>query len=150
VVLADSRDLPEDAWQRLDGDPDLGVRRAAAQRPDTPAEVLERLVRDGGELFHQRPLLVEHPNFPRDRLRAFADDPDPRIQRVALEDPDLPAEVLERLAGTSALRHRVAAHPSITADLLDRLLTDPDPYVVDEAAANPRLKQSRMQELLDT
>ncbi len=149
TVLADSRDLPEDAWKRLDKDPDLGVRRTAAQRPDTPAEVLETLVRDGGELFHQRPLLVEHPNFPRDRLRAFADDPDPRIQRVALEDPDLPADVLERLADTPALRHRVAAHPSITADLLDRLLTDPDPYVVDEAAANPRLELSRMEQLLD-
>lgn len=149
AVLADSRDLPEDAWKRLDDDADLGVRRAAAGRPDTPAEVLERLVRDGGELFHQRPLLIEHPNFPRERLRAFADDPDPRIQRVALEDPELPAEVLERLAETPGLRRRIAAHPTVTAGLLDRLLTDPDPYVVDEAAANPRLELSRMEQLLD-
>jgi hypothetical protein len=148
-ILATSRDLPEDAWKRLDDDADLGVRRAAAGRPDTPADVLERLVRDGGELFHLRPLLIEHPNFPRDRLAAFADDPDPRIQRVALEDPDLAAEILERLADTPALRRRIAAHPNITAALLDRLLTDPDPYVVDEAAANPRLKPSRMDQLLD-
>lgn len=34
--LASCRDLPRDAWRRLDGDPDLGVRRAAARRPDVP------------------------------------------------------------------------------------------------------------------
>jgi len=137
------------AWKRLDDDADLGVRRAAAGRPDTPADVLEQLVRDGGELFHLRPLLIEHPNFPHDRLPAFADDADPHIQRVALEDPALPAGVLERLADTPGLRRRIAAHPNITPALLDFLLTDPDPYVVDEAAANPHLPRSTMEFLLD-
>ncbi|MES9510341.1 hypothetical protein ABWJ92_28650 [Streptomyces sp. NPDC000609] len=44
-VLASCRDLPEEAWRRLDNDPELVVRRAAARRPDTPPEVLEGLVR---------------------------------------------------------------------------------------------------------
>lgn len=38
-VLASCHDLPEEAWRRLDNDPELVVRRAAARRPDTPPEV---------------------------------------------------------------------------------------------------------------
>lgn len=62
-VLASCHDLPEEAWHRLDNDRELMVRRTAARRPDAPPEVLERLVRSHGEVFHIRPLLVDHPNF---------------------------------------------------------------------------------------
>lgn len=145
-VLARCTDLPDAAWQRLDNDPDLGVRRNAARRPDTPAAVLERLVRTGGEMFHVRPLLIEHPNFPRHRLPSFADEPDPHIRYLALQDPDLPVDVLERLATSSepSLRRGTAGHPRITATLLEQLLADREPEVVDEAAANPRLPLSAM------
>ncbi|MGW8573250.1 hypothetical protein [Streptomyces niveus] len=76
-VLASCHDLPEEAWRRLDNDPELVVRRAAARRPDTPPEVLEGLVRAHGDVFHIRPLLVDHPNFPRHMLRTFVDEPSP-------------------------------------------------------------------------
>lgn len=71
-VLASCPDLPEEAWQRLDDDPELSVRWAAARRPDAPPQVLERLVRSHGEAFRYWPLL-EHPNFPRQVLRTFVD-----------------------------------------------------------------------------
>ncbi|WP_326552889.1 hypothetical protein [Micromonospora sp. NBC_01813] len=123
-VLASCRDLPDAAWERLDNDPDLRVRRYAAARPDAPAAVLERLVRAGGA---------------------------PQIRYVALEDPDLPEEVLARLAVDSeaVLRRGAARHPYATPALLEQLLADDDPEVVDEAAANPQLPLHSMHRILD-
>ncbi|NNN29865.1 hypothetical protein HLK59_05725 [Streptomyces sp. S3(2020)] len=149
-VLARSRDLPEEAWRRLDDDPDLAVRRAAARRPDTPPEVLERLVRAHGDVHHHRPLLVEHPNFPRHTLRTFVDEPASNVRSLALKDPDLPLPALQQLAADPEpfLRRGVARHPNITDALLERLLADPDPNVADDAAANPVLRPTVMDRIL--
>ncbi|MGW6741309.1 hypothetical protein ACWGDX_11305 [Streptomyces sp. NPDC055025] len=69
-------------------------RRAVARRPDAPPEVLERLVRAHGDVFHIRPLLVDHPNFPRHTLRTFVDEP----------SPDADPEVADDAAANSTLR----------------------------------------------
>jgi hypothetical protein len=145
-VLASCRDLPAEAWQRLDNDPDVRVRRNAARRPDAPPAVLEKLVRTDGDVFHIRPLLVEHPNFPRHRLQTFVDEPNPHTRYVALQDPELPVEALQQLAAApeAMLRRGVARHPNVTEGLLEQLLTDPDPEVADDAAANPVLPPPRM------
>ncbi|MFJ1706936.1 hypothetical protein [Kitasatospora sp. NPDC088346] len=149
-VLAAGRDLPDEAWQRLDDDPDVSVRRAAARRPDTPSQVLLRLVRDHGEVFHVRPLLVDHPNFPRQALRGFADGPDPRVRVLALEDPGLPVSELRRFAACeeSFLRAGAARQPNVASDLLEQLLVDPEPKVADDAAANPVLSLARRDRVL--
>ncbi|CAL9376692.1 hypothetical protein SUDANB121_00979 [Nocardiopsis dassonvillei] len=147
-ALASCNDLPEEAWRRLDDDPDPQVRRIAARRPDTPPDVLERLVREHGDARRPRPLLVDHPNFPRHALRTFVDDPDPRVRRLALHDPELPARDLERLAADPSLCSGVAEHPNVTDALLDRLLSDPDHNVADNAAANPALPLDRMYRIL--
>ncbi|MFV2118878.1 hypothetical protein ACE14D_10715 [Streptomyces sp. Act-28] len=149
-VLASCRDLPEEAWRRLDNDPELAVRRAAARRPDTPPEVLERLVRAHGDVFHIRPPLVDHPNFPRHMLRTFVDEPSPNVRHLALRDPELPVPDLQRLAAAAEpfLRQGVARHPNITDVLLEQLLSDPDPRVVDDAAANSALRPTRMRRIL--
>lgn len=147
-VLAGCRDLPDQAWQRLDNDPDVTVRRAAARRPDAPADVLERLVREHGDVHHIRPTLVEHPNFPRDRLRTFLDDPNPAARCLALHDPTLPVEALERLAAEPGMRREVAAHPMLNEALFSQLLADTDPWVVDTAAANSVLPTDWMYRIL--
>lgn len=149
-VLAAGRDLPDEAWRRLDEDPDVSVRRAAARRPDTPPQVLVRLLREHGDVFHIRPLLVDHPNFPREVLRDFVNEPDPRVRVLALQDPELPVPELQRLADSEQefLRAGAAGHPNVTADMLERLLTDPEPKVVDEAAANHVLLHARMNRIL--
>ncbi|MDN3029519.1 hypothetical protein [Streptomyces sp. S.PB5] len=149
-ALARCPDLPEEAWRRLDDDPDLSVRRIAARRPDAPSEVLEKLVRAHGDVFHLKPLHVDHPNFPRHALRTFVDEPDPDVRYVALQDPRLPVPALHRLAGAPEpfLRRGVARHPNITDALLERLLVDPDPKVADAAAANPVLGPARMDRIL--
>lgn len=148
-VLASCRGLPDEAWRRLDNDPELTVRRAAARRPDTPPEVLEALVRAHGDVFHIRPLLVDHPRFPRHTLRTFVDEPNPNVRYLALQDPELPVPALQRLAAAEAfLRSGVARHPNITDVLLEQLLSDPDPKVSDDAAANSVLRPSRMYRIL--
>ncbi|MEU0237390.1 hypothetical protein ABZ234_06825 [Nocardiopsis sp. NPDC006198] len=150
LVLASCDDLPEEAWRRLDEDPDPVVRRAAARRPDTPPDVLERLVRAEGEVFSDRPVLVDHPNYPRHTLPALVDEADPRVRLLALQDPDLPVTALRRLAAAdeSFLRSGVAKHPNVTDALLEQLLSDPDPHVADNAAANPALRPTRMYRIL--
>ncbi|MDR6978313.1 hypothetical protein J2X68_005039 [Streptomyces sp. 3330] len=149
-VLASCHDLPEEAWRRLDNDPELVVRRAAARRPDTPPEVLERLVRAHGDVFHIRPLLVDHPNFPRHMLRTFVDEPSPNVRYLALQDPELPVPDLQQLAAAAEpfLRRGVARHPNITTELLEHLLSDPDPQAADEAAANSALWPTQMYRIL--
>ncbi|MFJ7985931.1 hypothetical protein [Streptomyces sp. NPDC096351] len=145
-VLATSPGLPEEAWRRLDEDPVVSVRFAAARRHDVPAEVLLRLVREHGDPATGLPGLVAHPRFPRHELRGLAEEPDPRVRFLALEDPLLPAAVMRRLGGAEEafLRAGVARHPNIEVPLLERLLSDPDPDVVEEAAANPALPEAWM------
>ncbi|MGP4030029.1 hypothetical protein [Actinomadura sp. 3N407] len=149
-VLASCHDLPEEAWRRLDNDPELVVRRAAARRPGTPPEVLERLVRAHGDVLHIRPLLVDHPNFPSDVLRTFVDEPSPNVRYLALQDPELPLPYLQQLAAAAEpfLRRGVARHPNITDVLLEHLLGDPDPQVADDAAANSALRPTQMNRIL--
>jgi hypothetical protein len=149
-VLASCHDLPEEAWRRLDNDPELVVRRTAARRPNTPPEVLEGLVRAHGDVLHIRPLLVDHPNFPRHMLRTFIDEPNPNVRYLALQDPELPVPDLQQLAAAAEpfLRRGVARHPSITDALLEQLLSDPDPQVVDDAAANSTLRPTQMYRIL--
>jgi hypothetical protein len=149
-IVATGRDLPDRAWRLLDEDPDVTVRRTAARRPGTPPQTLLRLLRDHGENIKVRPLLVEHPNFPRHELRGLASDPNPRTRAHALKDPELPLPQLRALAACeeSFLRAGAARHPGATEDLLEQLLTDPDPKVADDAAANPALPPSRMDRII--
>ncbi|WP_369776409.1 hypothetical protein [Streptomyces sp. R33] len=148
--VAAGRDLPDEAWSQLDADPDVSVRRAAAHRPSTPPHVLLKLLRTHGEVSHVRPLLVDHPNFPRQALRGFMDEPDPRVRVLALKDPELPVADLRQLAACadSFLRAGTARHPNITTELLELLLADPEPKVADDAAANPALPRAQMDRIL--
>lgn len=149
-VLAKSRDLPPQAWQRLDLDTDRTVRHYAARRPDAPPAVLEQFVRTFGDRSRPLPSLVGHPNFPRHRLPSFADEANPRVRRVALKDPNLPSHLLARLAADpdASIRRAAANHPGVNEALIDALLADDDNDVVSNAAANPVLPPDRIQRIL--
>jgi hypothetical protein len=147
-VVAGCPDLPDDLWARLDDDPDVAVRRAAARRPTAPADVLERLLREHGDIFWEQPMLVDHPNLPRDRVRTFADAADPQVRQLALHDPMLPTPTLAGMAGDPRVRCGVAGHPNLDEALFEQVLTDPEPSVVHAAAANPALPRHRMERLL--
>ncbi|WP_370416516.1 hypothetical protein [Streptomyces fradiae] len=149
-ALAACPDLPAEAWRRLDADPDVGVRRIAARRPDAPPEVLEALLREHGEAYHTRQLIVDHPRFPRHRLRTLVDAPGAGARFVVLRDPELPLDHLRRLAADpeAFVRAEAARHPRLPEGLLDVLLADQDPKVVEAAAAHPGLGRARMEGML--
>ncbi|HWB37476.1 MAG TPA: hypothetical protein VHA75_15780 [Rugosimonospora sp.] len=151
IALASSRDLPPDAWRRLDQDPNRMVRHRAALRPETPPAVLEQFVRTFGDDSKHQPPLVDHPNFPRHRLPTFADEAEPNVRRIALKDPNLPSHLLVRLAADPDVyvRRAVANHTGLNEVVINTLLADNDNDVVSIAAANPALPADRMQRILN-
>ncbi|GAA1398254.1 hypothetical protein [Catellatospora coxensis] len=150
-AVAWTRDLPPEAYARLDADPAHRVRWAAAKRPDAPPAVLERMLRERGDSRKTRWRWTDHPNFPTEVLHTYADHPDERVRSYAPRDPALPPKTLSRLAAdpSAVVRRAVAAGPGSPAEILAALLADPDPWVVERAAANPRLPVSLMHDLLD-
>jgi len=98
-------------------DPESGVVRLflAESNADAPPDLLLGLWSWWSGSFSHPGIPRDHPNFPRRGLLRFADDPDPRMRRLALDDPDS------------------------TTDLVERFSHDPDPNVRGEAAADPRL-----------
>lgn len=68
-----------------------------------------------------------HPNFPREGLLRYADDPDPRMRRLALDDPDFTPEPVERLSRdrSEEVRHRAATDPRLPATPTSRSGSSP-------------------------
>ncbi|KUO06834.1 hypothetical protein [Streptomyces sp. DSM 15324] len=82
-----------------------------------------------------------HPNFPRRDLLRYADDPSPRMRRLALDDPDSTPELVERFGrdASEEVRARAAADPRPSAASAVRLLSDPGETVRAAAARHPEL-----------
>ncbi|MEU7278092.1 PE-PGRS family protein [Streptomyces sp. NPDC045431] len=172
--VATARSLPADVVELLAKDEDFAVRLMLAERcAEAPGHLLLEIWEtwDGRSAHH----LPEHPNFPREGLLRYADDPRPRMRELALLDPDCPTEVVERLSRDpeEAVRRRALDDPRLSAESVVRLTRDPawwvrnaavrDPRVpgevvaalledretADEAAANPTLPEATMHELMD-
>ncbi|MFD5415434.1 hypothetical protein [Streptomyces nojiriensis] len=148
------------------------LRRSIAMQRDLPADVVDLLARDedffvkltlcqyGDQAPHE--LVVEmyaywhglawsslrfHPNFARPGLARYADHPNPRLRRAALDDPDGGPDLVMKLIddpdiGSSALRD-----PRLPAEELLRRLTMPGSAW--HAAANPALSPGTMHRMLD-
>jgi hypothetical protein len=147
--LATHDDLPAEAIARLRHDPDPGVRQRIARRSDTPGDFLEKVVRECGENWKCRPLLVDHPNFPTAAFLRFADESNPQLRRVACRDPLLPAAVVMRLSRDEDrwVRITAAGHANMPAEEVVHLLGDADLDVVEAAAASPALPPDAMDQI---
>ncbi|MEU8619911.1 PE-PGRS family protein [Streptomyces sp. NPDC048623] len=152
--VAELHDDPE-AMRRLAASSHPFVRSSVARAPRLPADVVERLARDedptvrlflaescddapgdmllevwhwwdGSLSFPGRPRT--HPNFPRAGLLRFAADPNPRLRRLALDDPESTPELVETLARdeSAEVRGDAARDPRISPGTAVRLLDDPD------------------------
>ncbi|MGA4956441.1 hypothetical protein [Streptomyces lavendulocolor] len=146
-ALAARPDLPADVCRRLVADPvagvraelaanavlddtlvgvpaadrDPAVRRAAAQNPRVPLDVLDRLA---------------------DTVRLPA-EPLPRIAAAS------PAEVGELArSGNPAVRMLVAQRRDLPADVRDMLAADPDAKVVASVAGHPGLAEARLRAMV--
>jgi hypothetical protein len=82
-----------------------------------------------------------HPNFPRHDLLRYADDPSPRMRRLALDDPESTPDLVERLSRDTSeeVRYRAATDPRLSAAAAARLLEDPYEHVRQAAALHPHL-----------
>ena len=69
---------------------------------------------------------------------------------LAPRDPDLPADLAERLAADAegAVRHAVAGHPNLPEHARSALLADPSEWVAHAAAAATTLPVAEMDRLL--
>ncbi|MEU6805815.1 hypothetical protein [Streptomyces neyagawaensis] len=140
--------LPADLVERLAEDEDFVVRLMICEyQPDAPAGVLLRTVLEwDGRSVHD---LVRLPQFPGKGLARYADHEEPRLRRLAVQDPDASPEVIERLTRDEAVwvRRAAASDPRLTRDRIEELLRDPD--TAWPAASNPRLAEADMHRLLD-
>ncbi|MEV4940437.1 PE-PGRS family protein [Streptomyces zaomyceticus] len=134
--------LPPDVVERLADDEDRVVQLFLAEScDDAPADMLLRVWRwwTGSLSRPDRP--HGHPNFPRHDLLRHADDPDPRMRRLALDDPESTPDLVERFSRDrhEEVRHRAAVAPRLSAASAIRLLDDPHEHIRRAAAAHPRL-----------
>ncbi|GAB2727180.1 PE-PGRS family protein [Kitasatospora kifunensis] len=140
--VARARRLPADVVEVLARDEDRVVRLFLAEScDDAPADLLVEVWRwwTGSLGFPDRP--HSHPNFPRAGLLQYADDPSPRMRRLALDDPQSTAELVERFSrdADEEVRLRAATDPRLSAASAVRLLDDPHERVRNAAARHPRL-----------
>ncbi|MEU6347858.1 PE-PGRS family protein [Streptomyces sp. NPDC047072] len=140
--VARARRLPPDVVERLAGDEDRVVQLFLAEScDDAPAEMLLRVWQwwDGSLTCPDRPR--GHPNFPTDNLLRFADDPSPRMRRLALDDPESTPGLVERLSRdpSEEVRFRAVTDPRLSPTAAARLLEDPHEHIRSAAARHPHL-----------
>ncbi|WP_232789509.1 HEAT repeat domain-containing protein [Streptomyces jeddahensis] len=117
--------------------PEWKVRQLLAEaQPDLAAEQWARLILGEQDARHRWILTP-----PSRNLLRYADDPNPRMRRLALDDPESTAELVERFSWDSdeEVRHRAASDPRLMPESAVRLLDDPHERVRNAAARHPRL-----------
>ncbi|MGW8398712.1 hypothetical protein ACWGLP_18820 [Streptomyces lydicus] len=140
--VARARHLPPDVVERLAQDEDRVVQLFLAEScEDAPADMLLRVWQwwSGSLSYPDRPR--SHPHFPRRGLLRYADDLNPRMRQLALDDPASTAELVERFSRDSneEVRYRAATDPRLTPASAVRLLDDPHERVRRAAERHPRL-----------
>lgn len=149
--VARARHLPPDVVERLARDEDRVVQLFLAEScDDAPADMLLEVWQwwTGSFSFPDRP--HSHPNFPRRDLLLHADDPNPRMRRLALDDPESTTELVERFSRDTAaeVRLRAATDPRLTVASAVRMLDDPHERVRHAAAMHPQLPARVLVQLL--
>ncbi|MEU1474138.1 PE-PGRS family protein [Streptomyces sp. NPDC005760] len=149
--VARARHLPPDVVGLLSRDEDRVVQLFLAEScDDAPADMLLRVWQwwDGSLTTPDRPR--GHPNFPRRDLVRYADDPNPRMRRLALDDPESTPELVERLSRdrSAEVRHRAATDPRLSPAAAARLLEDPHEHIRSAAAQHPHLPAALLTQLL--
>ncbi|MEU8465699.1 PE-PGRS family protein [Streptomyces sp. NPDC029003] len=126
--VARARRLPPDVAERLAWDPDRAVQLFLAEScDDAPAEMLLRVWTwwTGSLSSPGRPRT--HPNFPREGLLRYADDPHGRMRQLALDDPESCAALVARFARDRdpEVRRRAAEDPRLPVAEAALLAEDP-------------------------
>ncbi|WP_427918586.1 hypothetical protein [Streptomyces sp. cg40] len=149
--VARAAHLPPDVVDLLAHDEDRVVGLFLAEScDDAPADVLVDVWAwwSGSFSFPGRPR--NHPNFPRDNLLRYADDPRPRVRLLALDDPASGDDLVERFSRDpdSEVRGRAAEDPRLSPDSAVRLTQDTAKAVYHPARRNPALPTEYLVSLL--
>ncbi|MFE6710943.1 PE-PGRS family protein [Streptomyces sp. NPDC057695] len=149
--VARARRLPPAVVASLAQDEDRVVQLFLAEScEDAPAEMLMRVWQwwNGSLSAPGRPR--SHPNFPRQGLLRYADDPNPRLRQLALDDPESTVELVERLSRDphEEVRYRAATDPRLSSASAVWLLDDPHEHVRRAAAGHPALPARTLVQLL--
>ncbi|MFD4871886.1 hypothetical protein ACFWOB_00750 [Streptomyces sp. NPDC058420] len=165
------------AMRQLASSAKLLIRRSVARAPHLPPDVVELLAHDedrvvrlflaescddatadllldvwtwwpGSFSFPGRPR--NHPDFPRDGLLRFADDPESRLRLLALDDPASDADLVERFSRDpdGEVRRRAAEDPRLSPEAAVGLAQDDDAGVRGAARRNPALPPASLVPLL--
>ncbi|MEE1799689.1 Mucin-2 [Streptomyces sp. JV176] len=149
-AVAQSPHLPSDLLRLLVRTEDPLVEDLLGMRhPDTPEEVLMRVYARLGGTFSAW-MAETHPRFPREGLAArYADHPDGNYRRLAVRDPAATPALIERLSHDPAVWTRQAAvgDPRLPLRRLREALHVPE--LAAGAGANPALPEDEMAAVLD-
>lgn len=143
--------LPPDVVDLLARDEDRVVRLFLTEScDDAPGDLLLDVWTwwPGSFSFPGRPR--NHPNFLRDGLLRFADDPRPRMRLLALDDPASGDDLVERFSRDpdNEVRGRAARDPRLSPDPAVRLAQDTAWEVCHPARRNPALPPASLVSLL--
>ncbi|MHA6758957.1 hypothetical protein [Streptacidiphilus sp. PAMC 29251] len=149
--VARARHLPPEVADLLAHDEDRIVRLFLTEScDDAPADVLLDVWNwwPGSFSFPGRPR--NHPNFPCHDLLRFAEDPEPRIRLLALDDHASDAALVERFSRDpeAQVRSAAAADPRLSPESAVRLVDDADQSVRSLARRNPALPPDALIPLL--
>ncbi|MFF9847353.1 PE-PGRS family protein [Streptomyces litmocidini] len=149
--VARARRLPPDVVELLARDEDRIVRLFLAEScDDAPADMLLEVWHWWAGSLSSPGRPRTHPHFPRAGLLRFAADPNPRLRRLALDDPDSTPDLVEEFAHdpSAEVRQDAAQDPRLSPEAAVRLLADPDPSVRAFAARHPALPTGVLLRLL--
>ncbi|MFI9724636.1 hypothetical protein ACIHFE_34280 [Streptomyces sp. NPDC052396] len=149
--VARARHLPPDVVDLLARDEDRVVRLFLAKScDDAPADLLLKVWQwwAGSLSYPDRP--HGHPNFPRHDLLRYAEEPNPHLRQLALDDPESTVELVERFSRDTdeEVRLRAAKDPRLTRASAVRLLDDPRESVRRAACRHPQLPTRVLVQLL--
>lgn len=149
--VARAKHLPPDVVELLARDEDRVVQLFLAEScDDAPADMLLRVWQwwTGSLTVPGRP--HGHPNFPRADLLRYADDPNPRMRQLALDDPESTPELVERFSRDrdAEVRYRAAKDPRLTPAAAVRLLDDAHEHVRHAVVRHPGLPARTVVRLL--
>ena len=159
VIAALTRHAPIEVLQTIPNDPDGAVRKAITLRerhhrreelldPDCPPATLAAAA-ERGQHVELRALAAQHPNVPADVLSRLAKDRSISVKAAAAASPACAADVVVAAAGHRNPRLRAAAakNPNCPEATLTALAADEDPRVRAAAARNTSSPESCWQTL---
>ncbi|MFG3001763.1 Mucin-2 [Streptomyces sp. NPDC048340] len=149
-AAAQSPHLPPDLLRLLARVEDPVVENLLGiHHPDAPEEVLLRVYARLGGTFSAW-MAETHPRFPSEGLAArYADHPDGNYRRLAVRDPAATPALIERLSHDPAVwtRQAAAGDPRLPLHRLREALHVPE--LASSAGANPALPEDDMAAVLD-